>query len=349
MEPNDSLEALAAKAGAPAPIDMGDLAPGAPIANMMGDAYNLPVGEISQSIETDLGWHLFQITSETHETIIPFEEVKGEIRQAILDESGMDAVYEVSVDVEDAIAGGTPLPEIAEYIGGKLVEIAAMDRNGKDPRGLDVPNIFDYMNFMNTAFSTPEGEASQLLDTPSRTGYYVIQVDKVTPPTPKPLEDVRRAVVTVWEKQARSSKAQKAAEELLSNVGPSAKFSELAARYDSVSYAPLGPITRFGEGLQSDHVVDSKLISPALLERLFTAQPGDVISAPVAEGFVVARVKKIIPPNPEGALVTAQAQLRATVIKAMREDLADQVVQAFAARYPVEINKEVIDQTLAMR
>ena len=135
----------------------------------------------------------------------------------------------------------------------------------------------------------------------------------------------------------------------MSHIGPASKYSELAARHNNVSYAPLGPITRFGEGLQSYHIVDSRRISPALLEKLFSAQAGDVISAPVVEGFVVARVKEIISPNAEGALLNAQMRLRAIVVNAMREDLADQIVQAFATRYPAEINNEVIDQTLALR
>ncbi len=349
LEPNDDLAVLAAKASVPEPIDLGDFALGTPVANMMGDAYNLPISEVSQPVETDLGWHLFQISSETREEVIPFEDVKDEIRQSMLDESGMDAVYKASVDLEDAIAGGIPLREVSEFLGGKIVEITSMDRDGMDARGLEASNIFDRANFINAAFSTPEGQVSQLLDTPSRTGYYVIHVDSVTPPTPKPLEDVRLAVVTLWEKQARVSKAQKIAEKLMSHIGPASKYSELAARHNNVSYAPLGPITRFGEGLQSYHIVDSRRISPALLEKLFSAQAGDVISAPVVEGFVVARVKEIISPNAEGALLNAQMRLRATVVNAMREDLADQIVQAFATRYPAEINNEVIDQTLALR
>ncbi|MGA1237366.1 MAG: hypothetical protein ACO34E_10915, partial [Limisphaerales bacterium] len=87
-------------------------------------------------------WHLFEVTAETSETVTPFEEVKEQIQQAMQEERGMDAVYEASVDVEDAIAGGTPLKEIAGFIGGKLIEVEAMDRDGKDPRGLDVTGYY---------------------------------------------------------------------------------------------------------------------------------------------------------------------------------------------------------------
>ena len=349
LNASDDLTALAAKAGVPAPIDLGDLSPGAPVVSMMGEAYNLPIGEISQPVETDLGWHLFYVASATPEAMTPFEEVKDDIRQAMVQEGGIDAVYEASVDVEDAIAGGTPLKEIAEFVGGEIIEIAEMDRNGLDRRGLDVPKIFDRTNFINTAFSFPEGEASQLLDTPSRSGYYVLQIDAVMPPAPRPLEEVRRAVVTLWEKQTRAAKAQALAAELESSIGPSSKFSEIAANHANVTYAPLGPVTRFGEGLEVDHIVDSKLISPAVLGKLFSTHSGNVVSAPVADGFVIARLKQTNIPNSEGRLASSHLQLKTTVQNTMREDIADQVVKAFAARYPAEINNEVIDQMISLR
>ncbi len=349
LEPGEDLSALAAKAGVAAPIDLGDLTVSAPVATMMGDAYNLPVGQISQPTETDLGWHLFQVTSESTEATTPFEAVKDDIREAMLEESGIDAVYEASVDVEDAIAGGTPLKEVSEIVGGRLVEIPAMDRNGQDSRGLDAPNIFDRVNFISTVFSTSSGEASQLLETPDRSGYYVVQVDSITPPTPKPLEDVRLQVVSLWERQARTAKADALTQELLTDITTTSSFSDLAAKHENVSYAPLGPITRFGEGVQVDHIVDSKRISPALLQKLFSGKSGDVISAPVSDGFVIARVKQINSPDPNGELVTAQMQIKTSVTNAMREDLADQIVKAFAVRYPVELNNDVIDQTISLR
>lgn len=349
VEPGENLTTLAAKAGVPAPIDMGELTVSVPVASMMGDAYNLPVGEISQPTETDLGWHLFEVTSESPETTASFEEVKDDIKEAMAAETGIDAVYEASVDVEDAVAGGTPLKEVAELVGGRLIEIPAMDRNGQDPSGVNIANIIDRGTFISTVFSTPAGEASQLLDTPERTGYYVVQVDSIIPPTPKPLEDVRLQVVSLWEKQARAAKANALTQELLTGIDSSSSFSGLADSHENVSYAPLGPITRFGEGVQVDHIVDSKRVSPAMLQKVFAAQVGDVVSAPVSDGFVIARVKQINAPEPAGDLVASQRQIKSLVTNAMREDLADQVVKAFAVRYPVELNNEVIDQTVTLR
>ncbi len=349
LEGDDDLTALAEKADISPPIDLGSLGANSPVARMMGDAYALPLQEISEPVQSDLGWHLFQITAETPEEIVPFDEVKDEVRQSMSEERSIDAVYEASVAVEDGVAGGTPLKEIAEFVGGDIIEIPELDRNGLDYSGEPVSEIFDRENFIAEAFAYPEGEASQLMDTPTRSGYYVLQIDKVTPPTPRPLDEVRDQVVNLWKTQTRAERAEKLAAELESDIGPSSSFSEIAASNPNVTYAPLGPITRFGEGLDVGYIVDSKRISPALLNELFSARTGTVVSAPVVDGFVIARVNQINTPAPEGDLAAKRFQLRTDVVNGMREDLSDQVVKAFALRYPVEINDEVINQLIELR
>ena len=349
LNDGDDLSALAANAGLAPPIDLGSMNANSPVARMMGEAYNLPLHEVSEPTQSDLGWHLFYISAETPEEITPFEDVEDEVRQSMIEERGIDAVYEASVAVEDGVAGGTPLKEIAEFVGGDIIEFAQMDRNGLDYDGEAVPEIFDRENFMVEAFAYPEGEASQLMDTPTRSGYYVLQIDKITPPSPRPLEEIRNQVVDLWESQTRNKRAEDLAAKLQSEIGPSSSFSEIARTNSNASYAPLGPITRFGEGLGVGDIVDTKRISPALLSELFSSQTSGVVSAPVVDGYVIARVNQINSPTPQGDLATARAQLSEDVLNGMRGDLSEQVVKAFALRYPVEVNDTVINELIELR
>ena len=57
--PGDTLTALTAKAQLGLPIDLGEHARDSVVGRSMGPAYDLAVDEISQAIQSDLGWHLF--------------------------------------------------------------------------------------------------------------------------------------------------------------------------------------------------------------------------------------------------------------------------------------------------
>lgn len=348
--PDDSLEALAAKAKSAPPVDLGQLAEDSPLAKMIGkDAYNTPLHQISQPVQTPLGWHLLEIKSETPEATQPFEAVKESIRNTIAADKGADAVYDASVQVEDAMASGTPLAEIAKSVGGQITQFAAIDQEGKDPNGLIVPNRIDTKDLVKNAFETPTGKESRLLDLPNREGYYVIHVDEVTPPTPKPLLEVRAKVAAIWEKEEKAKLAQALADKLAKDIGPSTKFSNLDAQDKRVSYAPLGPITRFGEGLDRKNVVDAKRLSPDVLEHLFKAKTGDVFVAPVQDGMLIAQLKEVVPAGTPSVENGVQRQLAESLRNDIGSNLTDQVAKAFADRFPTELDRQTIDRMIATR
>ena len=109
--PGDTLEQLAQKAKAGLVIDLGDLTADSPLAKSLAAAFVLPPHEISQPTQTELGWHLFEVTALTPETVQAFETVKDKVRDALAQEKAVDAMYDASVQLEDQVAAGTTLPK----------------------------------------------------------------------------------------------------------------------------------------------------------------------------------------------------------------------------------------------
>ena len=346
--PGDTLEAVAAKAKAGDVIDMGDLAATSPLAKTIGDApFTLPAHEISQPIESPLGWHLFEVKAITPEAVKTFDQVKDEIRKSIAADKGADAVYDASSHMEDALASGTPAGDVAKMVGAQIEHMVSITQDGRNKDGFPMPNMLDPKNFYPTAFATPEGKDSKLMDFPSHDGYYVIHVDKVIPPAPKPLLDVRAQVATMWEAQEREAQAQALADKLAADIGPSTLMSSLEAKDKRLSYAPLGPVTRFGEGLEAQHVIDTTRVSPQLMEKLFSAKVGDVITAPVATGVVLARLKEIDEPKATGTLANSRDELKDATRAEIGDNIAEQLGRAFISKYPVEVDQKAIDEMVS--
>lgn len=341
--PGDSLETLAAKAKAGAVIDMGELTATSQLGKTLAAAFTTPANEISQPIESPLGWHLVQVKSIKPEAVRAFDEVKDQIRKSIAADKGADAVYDASTQLEDALASGTPIAEVAKAVGARIVKIESTDQDGMTSRGLPNPGLIDPVNLIPTAFTTAAGKDSKLMDLPTRDGYYVVHVDAVTPPTPKPLLDVRPQVAAMWEGSERMAQAQAIADKLAGGIGPSTQLSTVAAGVKDATYAPLGPLTRFGEGLDRQHVIDSARVSPQALDKLFTAKIGDVFVAPVATGVVVGRLTSIQSPTAAGDLARVQEQLGLELRNEIAGNLMDQLARAFGERYPVEIDQVSVD------
>lgn len=341
--PGDTLETLATKAKVPAPIDLGELNASSPLAKQLAGAFTAQAKEITQPIQSPLGWHLVEVKAITPESTKTFDMVKEEVRKTIALDKGNDAVYDASTQMEDSLASGAAPDEVAKTVGARLLKIEAIDAQGLGKDGKPVPDLVDPQFFTFTAFQTAAGKDSRLMDLPTRDGYYILRVESVTPPTPKPILDVRPQVVTLWQTQEREKLAQAQAEALAKDIGPSTQLASLEKKVKGASAAPLGPLTRFGDGLDRAHVIDSKRVSPQFLDKLFAAKVGDVVIAPVATGTIVARLNDIQMPKAEGALAASQQELQQILREQIANDLMTQVTRAYTQRYKVEVDQNTLN------
>ncbi|MGE3475336.1 MAG: peptidyl-prolyl cis-trans isomerase [Rhodospirillaceae bacterium] len=342
--PGDTLAALAAKAKIGAPIDLGEQAKDSIIGKSMGAAYELPLNEISQPTQSDLGWHLFTTTALTpaHET--PFQEAQATIRRLLSEERGTDALYRASTEVQDALAAGTPMNEIANNLSVPLTQIEAIDQTGKDMAGAQVPGIVDPQGLLTTAFTLPTGGDSGLKDLPGRDGYYVVKVEGVTPPAARPIEEVRPELLAMWQRDKALAEARKIADKIAAEVGPSSDMSSMGTKDGKVSYGLLTAVTRTGQPLDRFHLLDTGRLSAPMLAKLFAAKPGEVITADTSDGVVVARLKDVVTPQAVGPQALVRNQIAGDLRNAVTGDIMEQMTAEFTKRYPVEVNRTVVDQ-----
>ena len=81
-KPGESLSALAARLKADV-VDMGDMTQDSPLAKTIAVVFVMPANEISPPVQTDLGWHLFEVTALTPEEVKNFDDVKEQVRTAV--------------------------------------------------------------------------------------------------------------------------------------------------------------------------------------------------------------------------------------------------------------------------
>ncbi len=342
--PGESLAALAERLKAGDLVDMGDLTQDSPLAKTIAVVFVLPANEISPPVQTDLGWHLFEVTAITPEEVKSFDEVKDQVRTAVAADKGTTAMYDASVRLEDQVSAGASMEEAAKTVGGTLYTFD-MDRDGNTPFGAPISNIPDRQAFIRTAFSLQTGADSGLKETATRDGYYVLKVEGITPPKPKPLAEVKAQATVMWEKQEREAAAKQIADAAVAKISASTALNTLEAADKRLSYSVLGPVTRFGESPPLGAPIDMRRVSPELLAPLFNAKVGDVVTAAVADGVVVARLKEIVPAQaakPE----SGYAQLADSFKTAIGNDLMEEMSRAFAKRYPLEVNNTVVDDLI---
>jgi peptidyl-prolyl cis-trans isomerase D len=297
----------------------------------LGDAaFALKPGEVTKPIEDSFGWHIVRMVEVKPEETQPFDAVKEKLAKEVARDMAGDQIAKLANQVDDAVAGGTPFAEIVQRFGLKLSKLENVDAGGRNAEGkpVDLPQGSDAI--LRTAFTTTAGQVSQLNEL-GESGYYMVQVEKVTPSTVKPLDEVREPVVALWQQETRDGALASLAKEIAGEVGEGKSLADIAKARSFQTFTTQ-PMPRSGG--------DPK-VPPVLVARLFEAKTGGVVSAKGDAGYLVAQLKEILPPDPT-AQTAGTARLSQQLGAQMQDDLLREYDQALRDRYPVSIDQAAV-------
>ena len=306
----------------------------------LGDAaFALAQGAVGEPIKTGLGWHVLSVTGIQPGTTKSFDEVRGQLLAELQKDKALDAVYSIANRVEDQLASGASLDEVAQAQGLTLSKIAAVDSSGKAPDGKDAaPDKPQLAEVLKTAFQLAPGATSTLTEG-ANNQFYAVRVDGTTPAKVKPLADVRNEAVAGWQEEKRAKLAAAKAGEIAGQLklGAEGAAQNIAAKAGA-SFAMTVPFTRDARSVEG--------LTAELVRKLFDAKPGDVVTGASGDAQIIARLKEVIPADPAASDATV-AQVESTVAQGMGNDIMAQFANALRSQYPVAVHQNRIDQFFA--
>ncbi|HSK39546.1 MAG TPA: peptidyl-prolyl cis-trans isomerase, partial [Arenibaculum sp.] len=324
-------EAAAAAGTEPLPLSgmtRGDLLP-----ELAETVFSLPEGAVGDPVQSPLGWHVFRILAVVPASERSFEEVRPTIVENLKRDEAADRVFEVANQLDDELAGGATVGQAAQALGLTLVDIPAVDVGGNTPDAGAVESFPGLPAVLDRAFDLAAGEQSTLIETPEG-GYFVVQVNDITPAALRPLDEVRDGVVAAWRAEQRAAAAAEQAEDLAEELRSGRDAAEVAAAAGAQA-GRTGPLGREG--------AERSPVPQILVEQLFELQPGEVASAAAEGGQMIVRLAEVQVPDPAAGEAQV-ASLRANVEQAITTDIMAQYAGALRQRYDVEVHGGVIDQ-----
>ncbi|GAB4180403.1 MAG: peptidylprolyl isomerase [Thalassobaculales bacterium] len=304
-------------------------------AELAGPVFAAAAGAVVGPLQSAFGWHLIKVDEIQPEVTRDLASVRQELTREVAREEALNGIYEVMNKLEDEIAAGGAIAQIATTLGLPLRALKGIDAAGRDAAGAPVPGLPRSAGFLAAAFDTPAGGVSPVGELDGG-GYYVLRVDAVTPSVARPLAEVKGEVVEAMRRERREAAARARAEALQGEVAagkPMAAVAEAAG----LPLVQSEPFTRLGQGLGG--------ASPLLVGPAFRLKPGDSEIVATATGAVLLRLKEVLPQAaPDPATTTALAgQLRS----GLSSDLLAAFAEGLRAEFPVRVNERVLSQLFA--
>ncbi|CAM3150655.1 peptidylprolyl isomerase [Paracoccus nototheniae] len=305
-------------------------------------------------IQTDLGPALFSVNAILDPVDIPFEEARDGLRAEAALSAAARQIQDRAADYEDLLAGGATLEDLA---GDSELDLGQIDWTADlVPEEGSIAGYEAFAQAAATVTATDFPTLTELADG----GVFALRLDEIVPPTLRPFEEVRDAVLADWRAaEVRRQLLALAAEQRLDIVAG----SEAAPESDD-GVAAGGADAAAPEVIAADDATDAPTpdvldwtsetdltrsdwmdgLPPELLAQAFALpEPGEVDVVDAAGRVFLARLDRI---NDADLTADDAAQIldgvRARLDQSLQADLFDYYARHAQRDAQVQLNRQAI-------
>lgn len=297
-------------------------------------AFTLTNGGISKPVQSALGWHVLVQTAQTPAHKKTLAEAGENIKNNLLQQAAQDRLYQLSAELDDLIASGASLEEMASQLSLPIKKVEATDKAGNNPAGTALGPVLGQPEMVAAAFTLEAGTQSDVISTPAG-DYVVVRVDSINASRLQDLASVRAAALKEWQAEQQQNAATELALKVLAEAKNGTDRAAIAQQF-GIEASTQNKLARTETDWPSH-------IPVAFTTNLFALKMQDVAQFPTDEGVIVARLTGIHHPISVADAKGSEdfAQKSNQVIEG---ELFEAYTQALRQRFAVKIDQPAIDR-----
>ncbi len=310
----------------PTDISLGLVARSAIVDPAVADAaFTLKAGEISAPVAGRFGVALVRVNRIEPATVKSFAEAEGEIKIELALERAKAEVSKRRDKIEDELAGGSRLDEVAQKLGIPIRTIAAVDRSRREPDGNPVTGLPTSADILSSIFASDVGVENDPIQ--SGGGYVWYEVAGITPSRERALDEVKARVEARWREDEVAARLKAKADALIEKLKGGAALQELAAA-NGLKVETAVAIKRRG----------TESLPPSVTAAIFMTAKGAAGSAEgkTVDERVVFRVTDVVTPAFDRNAAEAKR-----ISDALRSAIADDLLAQYVAKIESELGSTI--------
>ncbi|NOC82496.1 peptidylprolyl isomerase [Ruegeria sp. HKCCD6428] len=248
------------------------------------------------------GSALFRVNGSLAANNVPFEEAEPALREELATERARRLIEAQSEDINDMLAGGATLEELAEETE---MELGQIDWTRDSDEG-----VAAYDGFRAAAEAVQEGDFPEIAFLEDGS-IFALRLDEVLPRRPEPLESARDRVAEAWQQAEINKALREKADAILNQLAPDGDF------------AATGLPFRVENALTRTAFLND--VPANFMNEVFAMEPGELRVVSGNGAAWIVRLDETLPPADTDEL----RQLRDALSSQMDQALAQNIFNAY--------------------
>lgn len=278
-----------------------------------------------------------------------FDQVKNDLKADLEKQAAGESLFELSNKIDDAMAGGATLEEVAKTYG---LQVKTFSRIGKDgvydpgngSKELDVPSLDNPLEarIINEAFHEKEGDSTKVIEAGEGT-FFLARVDKIYPAHPLTFEESREKAKNLLIQDLKSEKAKEIALDIENQVNRGGLFA-MVAQQKGLRASQIR-VSRKGALAPIALYLPDNFIEALYYARVGGAKAVSYLNDQNQRDFIVGNVVRIEPVEIRGTEDRVKA-FKEQLQRELFNDLLAEYVTSLRRIFPVEYNNKAIQRLL---
>lgn len=305
-----------------------------------GPVFSAKEGELIGPIQTALGWHVMVLSKILPPDVTPFDKVKADIKNDIMQIRMMDDLLAAANEIDDRLASGEELEPIVKELGLTTQKLGPFRQNGRNAKDADVLKDYqaDKIQIIEAAFDAQPGEAAPIIETADGQ-FVVVRVDDGAEMSYKPYAEVKDALQKQWISEQQALLNQSRARDAHTKITEGGETLAAVAKELGVKIQTFKKLTKDADA--------PKALGPLAQTKLFSVNEGEYILAQQEGGIAIAGVTNIDFPSGDKVPADKAEALNASLKRDQGQEMLGLFVSDLTSNTDIKINDALLQQMYA--
>lgn len=283
-------------------------------------AFQAQQGAVTAPVRSPLGWHVVEVIRIDAGAGTTLEQARAELSKEITDRKRQEAMADFVARLEDKLADGESIENVARSEKLTLAETPLVTVGGQTLAGAAV--AAEVQPLVKAGFDMDADQEPVVETLPENKGYALLAVGRVVTAAPPPLGEIKAQVVRDLSYQRAAARARQAASAIAANVNGGKTLKQAFAEAGRPLPAVRDTVARRADVLQAGEQ------APPPLRLMFEMAKGKarIMPSPNGGGWFVVHVAASQP----GAANAAPPAMVAGLSRQFAADLGSEYGEQFA-------------------